>query len=276
VTADLTAAAAVWNDPHESLESINARIHDGAPIDKLDERAAGYISLMLGLFPYALRQNRANCLEIGSGTGYLMEALDAALRRRCNPAASVTGLDIAENMLAKAQRRLAGRSSFRFIHYDGLRVPASDGIFDFIYSIAALQHVPKPYVYNLFFEMHRILKPSGFAVFHLLSFKNMPEQQRVVPWRDEIRRQIGLETGHWHHFYSREEVEYVVRVGTGFPYADVREVDAMIWTCVHKSPLSLPADFDPERYLELNPDVCGADPAQHWIEHGCREGRNWK
>ncbi len=40
----------------------------------------------------------------------------------------------------------------------------------------------------------------------------------------------------------------------------------------------IPEDFDPERYLELNPDVRegGADPARHWQEHGCREGRPYK
>ncbi len=45
----------------------------------------------------------------------------------------------------------------------------------------------------------------------------------------------------------------------------------------HKPPL-LPADFDPDRYLELNPDVRegGADPVRHWQEHGYREGRAWK
>ena len=125
----------------------------------------------------------------------------------------MTGLDIAENMLAKARERIAGKGPFQFIHYDGVHVPVSDESFDFIYSIAALQHIPKPYVYNLFFEILRILKPTGFAVFHLLSFKSLPEQERFFPWRDEIRNQIGLGKDHWHHFYSREEVEYVVRVG---------------------------------------------------------------
>jgi len=40
----------------------------------------------------------------------------------------------------------------------------------------------------------------------------------------------------------------------------------------------LPHDFDPERYLELNPDVreAGADPIRHWQEWGFKEGRKWK
>lgn len=40
----------------------------------------------------------------------------------------------------------------------------------------------------------------------------------------------------------------------------------------------LPVDFDPEVYLELNPDVkvAGADPAKHWIDHGFFESRRYK
>jgi predicted O-methyltransferase YrrM len=48
---------------------------------------------------------------------------------------------------------------------------------------------------------------------------------------------------------------------------------------IQKRPASgTPADFDPERYLALNPDVAaaGADPAAHWKEYGYREGRRWR
>jgi hypothetical protein len=38
-----------------------------------------------------------------------------------------------------------------------------------------------------------------------------------------------------------------------------------------------PPDFDPARYLQLNPDVAiaGVDPVEHYLEHGRREGRRW-
>lgn len=272
VSPDFAAAAATWNDPNETLESVNARIHDGAPLDKLEERADSYIRGIYGHFPYIRLPNRPVCLEIGSGTGYIMEALDRELVRRANPAGSITGLDIAENMLARASRRLVGQGPFRFMHYDGVSVPAPDESYDLIYSVASLQHVPKPYVYNLFFEVHRLLRPEGFAVFTLLSFNYLPTQERFVRWRDEISRQIKLEVGHWHHYYSRDELTNVLRAGTGFAYVDVRDQDGM-WLCAHKSPVPLPADFNAEKYLEANPDVRGMDPAQHWMEYGYREGR---
>ncbi len=50
------------------------------------------------------------------------------------------------------------------------------------------------------------------------------------------------------------------------------------WIGFDKTPIPLPKDFDPDRYLELNPDVreAGADPVRHWQEHGYREGRPYK
>jgi hypothetical protein len=40
---------------------------------------------------------------------------------------------------------------------------------------------------------------------------------------------------------------------------------------------ALPSDFNPRRYLELNPDVAaaGADPVQHFLSHGRAEGRRY-
>ena len=271
----LVAAAKTWNNPNESMESVNARIHDGVPEGKLEQRADTYVSTMFELFPYIRLPRKPVCLEIGSGTGYVMEALNRELRRQANPPASIGGLDIAENMLAKAKSRLAGKGPFRFFHYDGMTIPLPDASADFIYSVAALQHVPKPYVYNLFFEMRRVIKRSGFVVVHLLSFKHLPEHQLRAPWRDEIRQQVAGLEGHWHHFYTREELETVLKTGTGVPYVNVHE-SGMVWTCFHENPPPLPQDFNPERYLETNSDVRGVDPAKHWQEYGYKEGRSWR
>jgi hypothetical protein len=43
-------------------------------------------------------------------------------------------------------------------------------------------------------------------------------------------------------------------------------------------PVRLPDDFDPQRYLALNPDVktAGVDPAQHYLNYGAYEHRRYK
>jgi ubiquinone/menaquinone biosynthesis C-methylase UbiE len=233
--ASLRSAARTWDDPIESLEATNARIHDGVPLERLAERADTYVRSIFDQFPRINVQATRRIMEIGSGTGFIMEGVDRYLRARRVKADSIAGLDIAPNMLAKAKARIGDRRPFEFILYDGLEIPVASESVDLVYSVAALQHVPKLYVYNLFLQIARILKPGGFAVMHFLAFRHIPEQIRAEPWAVEIRRQINNETGHWHHFYAAEELQYVLRYGSGFQYVDVRDGDSL-WACVSKSP----------------------------------------
>ena len=50
------------------------------------------------------------------------------------------------------------------------------------------------------------------------------------------------------------------------------------WKSDSRSDDLLPADFDPEAYLYLNPDVAAsrADPVRHYLTHGAREGRRFR
>jgi ubiquinone/menaquinone biosynthesis C-methylase UbiE len=228
-------AARTWDDPTESLDATNARIHDGVAIDQLEARADTYVTAIFDQFPRINPAATRTILEVGSGTGFIMEGVERYLTHRGVAPASITGLDIAPNMLAKAKARIGGRRPFDFLLYDGVNVPIGDDSIDLVYSVAALQHVPKLYVYNLFLEIRRILKPGGFAVLHFLSFRLIPEHVKLEPWVNEIRRQLNNETGHWHHFYAAEELNYVLRYASGFPFVDVRDGDSL-WVCVGKSP----------------------------------------
>jgi SAM-dependent methyltransferase len=127
-------------------------------------------------------------------------------------------------MIEKAKSRVGEKSNFAFVHYDGVNVPLPDGSFDLIYSVASLQHVPKPYVYNLFFEIRRLLAETGHAVIQLLNFKGPTSET----WRAEIRQQVHRSPGHWHHCYTVEELEFAVRA-SGFSHVDIREVGGLTW-----------------------------------------------
>jgi ubiquinone/menaquinone biosynthesis C-methylase UbiE len=275
--SDLVAAARTWDIEEETLESVSRRIHDGFPLDQLAQRANNYVDKIINMFKYTPIKPDISVMEIGSGVGYIMESMDLYVTSQGITIKRIVGLDIAENMIAKAKSRLGQRPRFSFVHYNGVDVPLPDKSFDIIYSVAALQHVPKPYVYNLFLEIHRLLNDDGHAVIHLLGFKSIPQQEQLVPWRDEVRNQVHKVTAHWHHFYSAEELQFILPV-SGFKHVDIREDGGSIFFLVRPNELLLPADFNPDRYLELNPDVAnaGADPATHWKQYGYREGRQWK
>ncbi|HEX8617588.1 MAG TPA: class I SAM-dependent methyltransferase, partial [Thermoanaerobaculia bacterium] len=93
----------------ESLESLNARIHDGAPIELLIDRARTYRELLFEeTYPQARPQQGEWTLEFGSGVGWIMQAM---LEKY--PITRAVGLDISENMIARATERLQdARASF--------------------------------------------------------------------------------------------------------------------------------------------------------------------
>src|SRR4051794_12634463 len=163
-------AARTW-DKERSLEDTSKAIHDGARgEEELLSRARDYVSRVLfGNFPQAVPPAGASILEIGSGLGWIMEAMRGFLDDYGCAPERVLGLDIAPNMIRQAQERLGSDSQMSFVLYDGVTVPLPDESFDLVYSVAALQHIPRPFVFNLFFEAMRLLKPTGMAVFHLLS-----------------------------------------------------------------------------------------------------------
>jgi ubiquinone/menaquinone biosynthesis C-methylase UbiE len=211
-------AFATW-DTGESLEAIEARIHDGVSNDKLRERGRGYVTHMFKLFPWVRPSADAAIVEVGPGVGYIMEAL-----AKETGAVRITGLDVAPNMVARARERIKRdclpEGRFEFALYDGVTLPWADGSVDFFYSVAAIQHIPKPHAYNLFLEMHRCLKPTGSSVVHLLSWDILPQMH--LSFADEIRHQVTGTPTHWHHFYDRVELETVL--GHGVKAADFQVV----------------------------------------------------
>jgi ubiquinone/menaquinone biosynthesis C-methylase UbiE len=114
-------------------------------------------------------------------------------------------------MIERARERLARDGAppgrFDFTLYDGTAFPWSEPAIDVFYSVAAIQHIPKPFAYNVLFEMQRCLKPGGHAVVHLLSWDLL--KRREFSLVDEVRRQVRGDLTHWHHFYDPIELEVV-------------------------------------------------------------------
>lgn len=201
-----------WEAEGESLESVEARIHDGAPIDLLKQRASGYLELFDRLFPGLDLPERPAVMEIGSGVGYVIEAAI----KRYRPG-RIVGLDVASGMIGKARERLQRDgidcSAIDFVHYDGVDAPLPDDSFDLIYSVACLQHAPRPYCYRALMEAQRLIRPGGRVLIHLLAYSHFREHMTPSLFSAEVEQQIGLREGHWHHYYSIDEMDAVLRHG---------------------------------------------------------------
>lgn len=233
------AAAKTWDAKHESLDSIERRIHDCESITKLRERGRNYVSNIFSFFPWLRVPHDASIVEIGPGVGYIMQAVAERY-----PSASITGLDIASGMIEHARSRLrrdgVPEDKFKFVHYDGVHFPFPDNSVDFFYSVAAIQHIPKPFAYNIFLEAMRCLKPTGSMAIHLLHWDSL-EIEGQIPFREEVAQQIEGREGHWHHFYDRTELERVIERGLKAPYYQVSDKGVNIWAAWCKSMAALDA-----------------------------------
>jgi tRNA (cmo5U34)-methyltransferase len=97
-------------------------------------------------------------LDIGAGTGML-----SALLFRKFPGATLTLIDISENMLNVARERFEGQESIRYIIRDYSREELG-GPYDLICSALSIHHLTWEDKRRLFERIYAVLKPGGLFV----------------------------------------------------------------------------------------------------------------
>jgi ubiquinone/menaquinone biosynthesis C-methylase UbiE len=100
-------------------------------------------------------------LDIGCGTGRVMEHLAPWCRE-------VHGIDISHRMVEGCRERLAHLPNVPFHRGNGYDLASfEDGSFDVLYSIVALQHMPRTVAYNYLLESNRVLRQDGVLWFYV-------------------------------------------------------------------------------------------------------------
>jgi ubiquinone/menaquinone biosynthesis C-methylase UbiE len=110
-------------------------------------------------------------LDIGTGPGRLLIPLHQQA-----PGLQLTGVDISEAMVIEAKNNIAaaGLSEIVNIGQAGARkLPFENNYFDIVVSSASLHHWKEPK--ECMAEIHRVLKPGGFALLYDL-VKNTPKE----------------------------------------------------------------------------------------------------
>jgi arsenite methyltransferase len=97
-------------------------------------------------------------LDVGAGPGFLV----AEMAEQVGPAGHVTGLDIADSMVALAQRRcaqepIANRTTI--VKGNATALPFPDASFDVGVSTQVYEYVPD--ITRALTELHRVLRPGG-------------------------------------------------------------------------------------------------------------------
>ncbi len=169
-------------------------------------------------------------VDIGCGPGYL-----AADILKAFPKLSVTGVDIAEEMLERAADNLSrqgfgDRAGFR--QGDIQKLPFEDDSVDFIVSTLSLHHWSEPV--TALTEIHRVLKPGcGFLVFDLRRdsprcvFRVMKFAQKFI--LPSAMGRINEPTSSFLASYTAGELRQIL---SGTPFKEGRIKQGIFWSFV--------------------------------------------
>ena len=118
-------------------------------------------------------------LEIGCGPGRLM-------RPMAKHFGEIHGVDVADAMIARARKRLAGTPHAHAHTGTGSDLAQfADQSFDYVYSYAVFQHIPsRDVVFNYLNEAVRVLKPGGLV---RAQVNGLPPEARVYDTWSGVR-----------------------------------------------------------------------------------------
>jgi SAM-dependent methyltransferase len=108
------------------------------------------------------RIRRDVAIDFGCGLGRVSRWLATCF-------AQVIGVDISPKMLELAEAHNARRAPITFVRGSETSIPLATSSADFIYSMIALQHIPRPLQELYLREFARLARPGGYLYFQLPS-----------------------------------------------------------------------------------------------------------
>lgn len=147
---------------------------------------------------------RDNALDFACGVGRLSQALARHFRH-------VVGVDISSSMIAQGEALNAGGRPVTFVLGNEQNLPLADRAFDFIVTLIALQHMPRPAQTLYLKEFMRVLRPGGIAVFQTPSRHVQGIGESFFGAVDTGRGESRIEL----HCFPRAAVEATIREAGG-------------------------------------------------------------
>ena len=181
-------------------EFFNARL------DGYEEHQMTTIEFADEFYPYTAeclpKKAKASILDLGCGTG-----LELDHYFRMVPDASVTGIDLAEDMLGALRKKYHDKD-LKLINASYFTEPFGEKVFDAAVSVESLHHFTKEEKIPLYTKLNRALKDGGYFILtDYFALTDEEEKQR----RSELlalRKEQGLAEGVFYHYDTPLTVEH--------------------------------------------------------------------
>ena len=162
-----------------------------------------YQAIHQRLLDYVVVPERANVLDLGCGTGRLLNRLAEQF-----PQLRGIGFDLSEEMLRQARDRNRHRPRLLYFQGNAEALPFEDQQFDAVFSTISFLHYPHPD--TVLAEVSRVLKPGGHFYWVDPVFGSHPTSQllavspggiRLYPpaSRAQMGQSVGLDDAEHHY-----------------------------------------------------------------------------
>lgn len=184
--------------------------------DFFDNRLNGYEEHQLNcidsaneFYPFTVSclplEQSTNLLDLGCGTG-----LELEYYFRLNPTAKVTGIDLAEGMLAELKRKFADYK-VNLILGSYFDVPFGNALYDAAVSVESLHHFTKEEKISLYQRLHEALKEDGYFI--LTDYFSLSDEEETLHRQElaRLKKLQGITDDEFYHYDTpltvRHEIE---------------------------------------------------------------------
>lgn len=128
-------------------------------------------------------------LDLGCGTGWASRRM-----ARIVTAGEVTGIDVADEMLRRAEQASLGMKNVRYVWGSAEKIPAEDNVFTKVLSVESFYYYADQG--RALDELHRVMAPQGKLFILINLYKDNPYSLR---WVGELKVPV----------HARSEAEYL-------------------------------------------------------------------
>jgi len=177
-------------------------------LEKMSEffaaRAEGYDRHMLAevegcaeayrLIPLLLNAATADVIDLGCGTGLELTGIFARF-----PDANVTGIDLSDALLCRAQKKFASRS-FKSVCASYVGRDFGSACFDAAVSCETMHHLSHEDKLGVYSSLCRALRPGGRYIECDFVAESRAEEEALYAENRRLRQEQNIPDGEYYHF----------------------------------------------------------------------------
>ncbi len=206
-----------------------------ARLDGYEEHQINTIESAREFYPFTAaclpRNAGTRVLDLGCGTGLELEEFF-----RLNPAAVVTGIDLAKGMLDFLRDKFADRK-IELVLGSYFELPFGENLFDAALSVESLHHFTKKEKFSLYKKLRNALKPGGYFILTDYFASSDEEESFLRGELLRLRKEQNLPDGEFYHYDTPLTVAHETEALLEAGFSSVEEVKS--WGVTHTLKASL-------------------------------------